>query len=295
MFIVDRLSAISRAQVATNPKALPTTDGEQVMEGICLPGARCELMALVLSATCIALIANRSSAQVTTDATAQVPAAPAQLQNGAVAAPAITPDPTIIEAGDVFLPGSRVYIRVEKKGLGHEHGVVGLIKQGRIDLNAARNAGSLVFDMASFSADTPDARKYVGLEGATDATTQQQVNENMRGDAVLSVTKFPTATFVVKQIAKLDKPSQRGLPQYQLTGDFTLHGVTKPIQVVADAEDQGLWLHLRGGFTMLQTNFGMTPFTKAFGAVGVADQLNVYGDLWISKQRQVAQRTMTTR
>ncbi len=201
----------------------------------------------------------------------------------------------VLDVGDVYLPGSRVYVFVGKSGFGHEHGVVGQLKQGRINLGASRDAGGLVIDMASFSADTPEARKFVGLEGATDASTQQQVNANMRGPDVLDVTRFPTATFVIKQVAKLDKLSRRNLPQYQLTGDFTLHGATRPIQIVAEAEDQNGWTHLMGGFTMLQSQFGITPFTKAFGAIGVSDQLSVWGDLWISKQRQVAARTTVTR
>jgi hypothetical protein len=177
---------------------------------------------------------------------------------------------------------------VEKTGFGHEHGVVGKIKQGRINLAAAHDAGSLAFDMTSFAADTPEARKFVGLEGATDASTQQQVNANMIGPDVLDVARYPTASFKIKQIEQLPKPSQHGLPQYQLTGDFSLHGVSRPIQVVAEAEDQNGWTHLRGGFTILQSQFGITPFTKALGAVGVADQLSVWGDLWIAKQRQIA-------
>lgn len=201
----------------------------------------------------------------------------------------------VYEAGDVFLAGSRVYVFVGKTGLGHEHGVVGLLKEGRLDLAAARDAGVLVFDMASFAADSSDARKYVGLEGTTDATTQQQVNANMQGAYVLDAAKHPTATFVVKQVAKLDKPSQRNLPQYVLTGEFTLHGVTRPIQVVADTEEQGGWLHLRGGFKMLQSQWGIKPFTKAFGAIGVTDELSVWGDLWIANQRQMAVRPATTK
>jgi hypothetical protein len=192
------------------------------------------------------------------------------------------------QAGDVYLPGSRVYVFVGKTGFGHEHGVVGQIKQGRIDLAAGRDAGGLEFEMTAFVADTPDARKYVGLQTPTDTSTQQQVNANMQGAAVLDTARYPTANFVVKEVIKLPQPSQRDLPQYQLNGDLSLHGVARPIQVVAEAEDQNGWIHLRGGFTMLQSHFGITPFSKAFGAVGVTDQLSVWGDLWISKHRQVA-------
>ena len=220
----------------------------------------------------------------------------AQTSGGTAAvAPAAPATQTVYEAGDVYLPSSRVYVFVGKTGFGHEHGVVGQIKQGRIQLDAARDAGGLVFDMTSFTAYTAEARKFVGLQTPTDASTQQQVTANMRGADVLDVARYPTAGFTVKGIAKLPQPSQRGLPQYQLTGDFWLHGVSRPIQVVADAEEQNGWIHLRGGFSMLQSQFGITPFSKGFGALGVTDQLNMWGDLWISKQRQVAARPTTPR
>jgi len=211
-------------------------------------------------------------------------ASPAIVRAQAVAPPAAAP--TVYNPGDAFLPGCRVYAFVGKTGLGHEHGVVGQLKQGRLNLAAATDAGELVFDMQSFTADTDVARRFVGLSGATDAATRQEVRANMLGSAVLDAAHYPTASFVVRTVAKLPQPSAKGLPQYQLAGDFTLHGVTRPIQVVAEAEEQKGWLHLRGGFTMLQSQFGITPFTKAFGAVGVADELKVYGDLWFAQQRQ---------
>ncbi len=216
-------------------------------------------------------------------------------QAQAVAPTATAPAQDTYEVGDVYLPSSRAYAFVGKTGFGHEHGVIGQIKQGHIDLNAAHDAGSLVFDMASFAADTPEARKFVRLEGPMDASTQQQVNANMRGPDVLDVARHPTATFTIKQIVKLPEASSRGMPQYKLSGDFSLHGTSRPIQVVAEVEDKNGWTHLRGGFSMLQSQFGITPFTKAFGAVGVADQLSAWGDVWIAKQRQVATRQTSQR
>ncbi len=213
----------------------------------------------------------------------------------APAVPSGAPNQVTYEPGDIYLPTSRVYVFVGKTGFGHEHGVVGQIKQGRINIEAARDAGGLDFDMASFTADTPEARKFVGLEGTTDASTQQQVNTNMHGADVLDVAHFPTASFKILQVAKLPQPSQHNLPQYQFTGDFALHGVSRPIQIVAEAEEQKGWTHLRGGFTMLQSQFGITPFTKALGAVGVTDQLTIWGDVWIVRERQVASRSNVQR
>jgi polyisoprenoid-binding protein YceI len=210
--------------------------------------------------------------------------------NGARSAAAAAASQTVYEAGDVYIPGSRVYMLVGKSGLGHEHGVVGQLKQGHVNLNASRDAGMLEFDLGSFAADTPEARRYVGLEGQTDASTQQQVNANMRGPAVLNIAQYPTASFVLKEITPLPQPSKRGLPQYKVAGDFLLHGTTRPLQIVAEAEERGGWIHVRGGFNMLQSQFGIKPFTKALGVIGVADQIAVWGDLWIAKQRQVASR-----
>lgn len=192
----------------------------------------------------------------------------------------------VYEPGDVYLAGSRVYAFVGKTGFGHEHGVVGQLLSSKLQLDAAQNAGRLDFDLRTFTADGDAARKYVGLEGTTPPTTQQEVNTNMLGAAVLDVAHYPTASFVVHSAQRLPQPSQRGLMQYQLDGDFTFHGVTRPLQIVTEAEEQGGWTHLRGGFRLVQSQFGITPFSKAFGAVGVADEVKVYGDLWIAKQRQ---------
>jgi polyisoprenoid-binding protein YceI len=215
-------------------------------------------------------------------------------QNQAATPVAATPAQITYEAGDVYLPNSRAYVFVGKKGFGHEHGVVGQIKQGRIDLNATNNAGSLVFDMASFTADTPEARKFVGLKETTDASSQKQVTSNMRGVDVLDVARHPTATFTIKQVVKLPELSANKMAQYKLAGDFVLHGATRPIQVVVEAEEKDGWTHLRGSFTMLQSQFGITPFKKALGAVGVADQLSVWGDIWVAKQRQVVAAASTS-
>ncbi len=177
---------------------------------------------------------------------------------------------------------SRVFVYAGKTGFGHEHGVVGRIQRGTLRLGADQNAGQLVFDMARFEADSDAARKSVGLHGSTDLSTRQKVNANMRGQDVLNIRKYPTAIFTIESSRLLEEKSQRGFPQYRLDGKFTLHGVTQPVRIIADAEPREGWLHLRGGFVMLQSSYGITPFSKAFGAVGITDRLKILGDLWIA-------------
>jgi len=174
---------------------------------------------------------------------------------------------------------SRVYIYVVKTGLGHNHGVEGRLKSGSLQLDGEGVGGELVFDMTSFDADTDAARRYVGLSGSTDASTKQQVNANMKGAAVLDVQRYPTAKFVVDGVKRTEKKSRDGQPLYELSGKFTLHGQTRPLKLEASVEERSEGKRLRGKFSILQTQYGIRPYSKAFGAVGVADQLTIYGDI----------------
>lgn len=185
-------------------------------------------------------------------------------------------------AGDVYLKASHVYVLVGKTGLGHEHGVVGSLAGGTLHLGAQESAGELVFDMQSFVADTDAARRYVGLEDSSSASTQKQVTENMLGPNVLNVVKYPTATFRVDSAEQYAKPSKRGLPQYLLKGEFTLHDTTRPLEFLVEVDMSKGWQHVRGGFRINQSDYGIKPFTKAFGAIGVADQLTIWGDAWVA-------------
>ena len=187
-----------------------------------------------------------------------------------------------VSPGDVNLEHSRVYIKVGKVGLGHEHGVVGKLREGTLKLSGESSQGTLVFDMTSFDADTPAARKFVGLEGTTDESTRKQVNANMRGQEVLAVDKFPTAQFLVTRVSPSDKANARGAPQVVIEGNFTLQNKTRPVKILATVSDDNGWKHVRGGFAILQSDFGMKPYSKMLGAVGVTDRLEIFGDLWIA-------------
>lgn len=196
-----------------------------------------------------------------------------------VAAPAVrAAEPN----GDVDLAGSRVYAFVPKKGLGHDHAIEGTLSAGEVRLGAAEQAGRLVFDMRSFRADGPQARKLLRLAGETDAGTRKQVDDNMLGPAVLDVARHPTATFEIRSALPSAKPAAAGKTAWDLTGAFTLHGVTRPLSVRAEAEAAGPVDRLWGSFTIKQTDFGIKPFSKLGGVVGIADELTIYGDIRVA-------------
>ena len=149
---------------------------------------------------------------------------------------------------------------------------------------ATENAGEIVFDMQSFKADTDVARKHVGLDGMTDAEEQTEVTQTMTGKGVLDVKQHPTATFTVTSSKRLELKSADGHPQYELTGEFNLHGKKQPLTVTAAAvaEKDGKQ-HLSGQFTIKQTDYGIKPYSAVGGLVSVKDELKIFGELWIVK------------
>jgi polyisoprenoid-binding protein YceI len=200
-------------------------------------------------------------------------------RNNKVASHQETAEPAT-QPGQIDCQRTRIYVYVDKTGLGHEHGIEGRIKTGTLQLGAANDAGTIEFDMTSFVADTDRARKYVGLEGSTAESTRQQVEQNMLGKDVLNVAKHPTATWTIS--SAVQKKTKQGKPIVELKGEFTLRGKTRALTVFAfPASKDGQW-NLRGDFTIRQTDFGMKPYTAALGTVGVGDQLKIFGDLWIA-------------
>ena len=183
--------------------------------------------------------------------------------------------------GDVNLEFSRVFIFVDRTtSLGHTHGVEGKLKSGRLSIKS-KEPGSLVFDMKSFIADTETARKVLNVESTIDEATRRKVNENMLGPEILNVNRYPEAKFENVRVNATGNTSNRKLPEYILEGDFTLHKTTRHLQIRCDLEEKDGWHHVRGSFKILQTDYGIKPYTKMLGAVGIKDELMILGDIWL--------------
>lgn len=194
----------------------------------------------------------------------------------------VTGTPQSPAPGDVNLEFSRVYIFVDKSGLvGHEHAVEGRLKSGSLYTQEPRS-GTIVFDMTTFDADGENARKALRLSGTTDAATRSKVNENMLGVEILNVKKYPEAKLENAVLTATGKTTGRRLPEYQLEGDFTLHSTRRHIVIPCDIEVQNGWHHVRGSFKILQSDYGIKPFSKMLGAVGVKDEIIITGDLWVA-------------
>jgi len=200
------------------------------------------------------------------------------------AAPLVADDAPKVELspGQIDLEASRIYVRVGKRRLGHEHGVEGRVKEGELQFPTG---GRIVFDMTTFTVDTDDARKYVGLTGTTKQSEQNDVTKTMQGTGVLDASNHPTATFDVAEMELLDEADDDGRPQYRVAGEFTLHGKKKDISFTAAvSEPEEGRRHVTGSFVIKQSDYGIKPYSAFFGTVAVTDELKIWGDLWIGSE-----------
>ncbi len=183
---------------------------------------------------------------------------------------------------------SRVFVHVYATGLGHEHGVRGVLKEGKIEFGPGVQGGELVFDMRRFYADGPDARRAVGLRPDRSVAEQREVTQIMLGPDILDVAHYPTARYQIRSLEPT-KPRTSWLRDarvvYRIGGQLTLHGTTRPLSFEAGVypTNQPDRLVLRGGFRLLQSHYGIRPYTRLFGAIGVADHLDIYGVIVLRK------------
>lgn len=100
------------------------------------------------------------------------------------------------------------------------------------------------------------------------------MTDAMRADWCLDVKKFPTSEFVLGKVTKVKKKAG-GVTEFTATGNFTLHGVTKPITVSGTASYLPNKIKTRGGMEGVQGDLLIVRTTFSFNRVdfGIAPDL----------------------
>jgi len=163
----------------------------------------------------------------------------------------------VAQAVPVDIGRSHLSIHVEKSGLfsafAHNHRIEAPIASGELDVEKR----SATLDFATREMKVMD-------EGISDSE-RSTIDQTMKGEKVLDVALFPEIRFVSTSITSQDGG------RYQVRGDLTLHGVTRPVEFpVAFAHDR-----YNGSVKLKQTDFGITPVTIAGGTVKVKDVIEI--------------------
>jgi polyisoprenoid-binding protein YceI len=125
--------------------------------------------------------------------------------------------------------------------------------------------------------DITRSKVEVTIDTASINTNVQKRDDHLRSADFFDVAKYPTMTFASKKVANAGKN------KLKITGDLTLHGVTR--QVVLDAEllskeSKDPWGNIRRGTTATtkidRKDFGLT-WNKALetGGVVVGDEITI--------------------
>src|SRR3954469_3661526 len=165
---------------------------------------------------------------------------------------------------------SRLTIEVGKAGLfgfaGHEHQVVAGTFRGTATFDPERLAQSsvdLTFDAG--------ALRVTGKGEPPEDVPQVQAT--MVSPTCLDAGRFPTIRFVSRSVAAASAVGPNG-GEFVLRGELTLHGVTRPLTIHVHLAAAGPTLEATGTTTLKQTDFGITPISKA-GVVKVKDELTL--------------------
>ncbi|HXH06731.1 MAG TPA: YceI family protein [Vicinamibacterales bacterium] len=184
---------------------------------------------------------------------------------------------------------SRVLVHVGKAGLfsfaGHTHEVAAPVRTGRVEYDPAdptRSTIVLEFDAA--------ALRVTGRgEPAGDVP---EVQRTMLGPRVLDAERFPSIRFQSRAIRLAGASTGEGGDRAQappgetgarrgrrlslaVTGDLTLHGVTRSVSTQVDATVDSDELVAGGRLQIRQTDFGIRPVTAGAGTVRVKDALEI--------------------
>jgi polyisoprenoid-binding protein YceI len=165
---------------------------------------------------------------------------------------------------------SDVRIQVDRSGVfgfaGHTHEVRAPVTEGRVEIVTADLSRSTV--RVTFDA---SALRVTG-EGEPKEDVPE-VQRTMESEKVLDVAKFPRITFNSKAIDVLERQGDH--LRLRITGDLTLHGVTKPehadVSVVLTSDR----VTAQGTLTVQQTSYGIEPVTAGGGTVRVKDAVRI--------------------
>ncbi len=175
----------------------------------------------------------------------------------AVVPPALAADTFVVDKGH-----SEVGFQVTHLGISKVRGRFNDF-EGQIQVDAAKPATSSVqFTIKTASVDTGHEKRDADLKAS--------------GGGFFEVDKHPTITF------KSTKVEPKGKDLYSVTGDFTLHGVTKPVTLPVKALGPitDPWGNTKYGFeaetTINRKDYGMTWHeVMDAGGLVVSDEVKI--------------------
>jgi polyisoprenoid-binding protein YceI len=116
---------------------------------------------------------------------------------------------------------------------------------------------------------TVKAAQMTVLDPTLSADKRAEVQARMHGPEVLDTARYPDIRFTSTRIAP------DGADRWQVIGDLTLHGTSRPLTIVVVRRDG----RFRGTVSIRQREFGIRPISIAGGTVKVKDEVHIDFDI----------------
>jgi hypothetical protein len=199
-----------------------------------------------------------------------VPPAPTQPQGP------VAPDLRGATVYEVSPQSSQLALYVFRGGkfsrLGHNHVMTSPNLTGRawVHPQFARSGFELSFPVAQLVVDDAEARRAAGSDFPPDIPQADKdgTRRNMLKPEVLDGEHYPE---VKLRSAKVSGTLQAP----QVTARITIKETSRDVEVPVKIEVAGAKLTASGEFDILQTEFGIKPFSVALGALEVQDKLHI--------------------
>jgi polyisoprenoid-binding protein YceI len=105
--------------------------------------------------------------------------------------------------------------------------------------------------------DPKDATIHVRVDMSSTTTSIAPLTKHLKGEDFFDVAKYPTAEFVSERIVPTSEAGR-----YQVTGRFTIHGVSQSVTFPARIVMVGEEVAFDATATISQTAFGMTEAAR---------------------------------
>jgi polyisoprenoid-binding protein YceI len=177
---------------------------------------------------------------------------------------------TLSSGRQEFGPGSgRLLVRTGRTGLGRRAGHDLTIEVTRWSAEALVDAADPASSAVSAEIEVASLEVREGAGGVKPLTDSDraEIGRTMR-EEILDAASHPSIAFRSTKVA--------GSPEsFTVEGDLTIMGQDRPVTVHAQIVDG----RLRGHAIVVQTSWGIKPYSAFFGALRLADEVRVEFDL----------------
>lgn len=194
-----------------------------------------------------------------------------------LAATALSPIPEAHaqQAGATYALGGTLYIQVYKNpdtlgaAIAHDHVIRAAGWKGSVTWDEANLAAckvNITVPVNSLSVDEKDLRQRLGYETFPSDSERADIKAAMLGEDQLDAAKYPSISFAA---TKCEDTGDK----VNVTGNMTIHGVTKPVTVPMTVKADAVNFSAKGSVKIKATQFGMQPYSALMGAVKNQDQM----------------------